>query len=150
MIEPHYLYRRLTEVVGAKKLSLIMGISLSHLYRLGREPMDTDPEGTGSRNEFDRIEVAVEAAALRPGGKEVVREVELWFQALFTRVRQVQPVEPLRIEDLPGHASRIMRETADVIEECGRAGGCSERLGKELAEAMEAMQRLYLASQVGQ
>lgn len=148
MIEPHHLYHRLTQVVGAKRLAAILGVSLSHLYRLGREPMDVDPEGTGTRNEFDRIEAAVEAAALRPGGQELVREIELWFQALFARARQVRAVEPLRAEDIPVHATRIMREAADVIEECGRDGhGCDKRMLKEIAEAIEAMQRLSLAVQ---
>lgn len=147
MIEPHHLYRRLTEVVGAKRLAVLLGMSLSHLYRLGREPLDTDPDGTGARNEFDRIEVAVEAASLRPGGQEVVREVELWFHALFARVRQVRPVAPLSSAEIPAHASKIMREAADVIDECSR-GGCEPiRLVKEIAEAMEALERLSLAAQ---
>lgn len=147
MIEPDYLYRRLTKVVGAKRLATLLGLSLSHLYRLGREPMDVDPDGTGARNDFDRIEVAVEAAALRPGGAEVVREVELWFDALFARVRQVRPVEPLDADEIPAHASRIMREAADVIDECGRRGCEPTRLVKEIAEAMEALERLSLAAQ---
>lgn len=147
MIEPHHLYAKLTKVIGAKRLATLQGLSLAHIYRLGREPMDLDPDGTGARNDFDRIEVAVEAASLRPGGQEVVREVELWFHALFTRVRQVRPVAPLDSGEIPAHASKIMREAADVIDECGRTGCDRTRLVKEIAEAMEALERLSLAAQ---
>lgn len=149
-MQSHQLYARLLDVLEAPRLARALGIRrVDSVYRLARHPADIeDPDGTGARNDFDRIEAVIEAAVLRPGGRALVRQIQIWFEALFRRVLDGWQPEPLT-------DCRLMQKTATAVSEFGDfLGTCTpgeidpERISKEGAEAIEAIERLVLAAQV--
>lgn len=150
-MQSYHLFARLIEILGAPRLASALGLRRTDsVYRLARHPMDgDDPDGTGTRNDFDRLEAVVEAAAMRSGGRAVIREMDLWWRALMARALDGLHPEPLTDCRLARRVGATVREFADVLTACDPETLDPAKLAREGAEAIEAIATLVLAAQAG-
>lgn len=149
-IETHQIMGHALEVAGAKRVAHTLGLSLGHTYKLARHPMDaSDPEGTGVRNDLDRIEALADLLASRPGGAAVLVEMREWFDGLFERALGTRPSAGLTPERMASEASRTLTEFGQFIAECRPGAYDPERLVREGAEAVAAIESLMRAAAMG-
>jgi hypothetical protein len=148
--DTHELYRAAIDAIGAKKVAHALGLSLSHTYRLQRPPMDeSDGDGTGARSDADRIEMLVDVLAAHPYARPVLHRGRLHFDALFRRALDREDMRPLSAEALAAQVGGVCKEFGEFLRECGPMLE-PHRVLKEGAEAIEAIERLIRAAQVGQ
>jgi len=150
MYETHELMRRIIDTVGAKVVAHALHLSLSHVYRMARHPMDADdPDGTGTRNDLDRIEMLVDVLAARPHARPVLRELHLWFDALFRRALDREEPAPLTDIELARRLGHVVREFGEFLETCDARDLDPKRVWQEGSEALDAIERLLRAVQAG-
>lgn len=140
MIETHQLVQRIKEAVGLKRFAQAVGRSLGHVYGWTHDPHD--PNSDGKANLFDWLEATVDLLASRPEGRPVLLLIRSWFNALIDRGLGAWTPQPMTRDGLAHETSRALREFSDLVDECGAEDFCRERLVKEGAEAIEAIERL--------
>ena len=139
MIETHELYRLILEAAGAKRVAHALGLSVSHVYRMARHPMDDgDPDGTGTRNDLDRLELLVDVLAARPHARSTLRMLKLWFDTLFARALDGDEGIPMDDIERVHRLGQIVREFGEFMAHAGPHED-PVRVAKEGAEAIEAI-----------
>ena len=99
---------------------------------------EAEPDGTGTRNDLDRLEILVDVLAARPAARPTLRLLRLWCDSLFARVLDAD--EGVAMDDVErvhrlGHT---VREFGEFME---HAAGNEDpaRIAREGAEAMDAI-----------
>lgn len=150
MIETHLLYESAIRAIGAKKVANAMSLSLAYVYRLRQPPMAIDAESNGAdRNDFDRVEALIDVLAAYPAGRPVLVLMRTWFNAITDRALGVWKPEPISAERRAAKTAHCLREFAEFIEAAGGGELDTERLQKEGADAIEAIERLMTACALG-
>lgn len=140
MIETHQLVQAIKGAVGMKRLAHAVGRTVAHVYTWTHDP--ADPNAEGKPNLFDWLEAVVDVLASRPEGRPVLLLIRSWFNSLIDRALGAWTPQPMTRDAVAHETSRALREFSDLVEECGADELCRERLVKEGAEAIEAIERL--------
>src|SRR5690606_38807911 len=106
-------------------------------------------DGTGTRNDLDRIEMLVDVLAARPHARPVLRELHLWFDSLFRRALGREEPAPLTDVELAHRLGHVVREFGEFLETCDARDLDPKRVLQEGSEAMDAIERLIRAAQAG-
>lgn len=138
-LESHEMVRQMIDAVGVRRVARALNVGTSHVYRMARHPMDdSDPEGTGTRNDFDRLELLVDVLAAHPQARPTLRLMRLWFESLFARA--LDNDQGIALDDIErvhrlGH---VVKEFGEFMEHAGPHEDPA-RIAREGAEAMEAI-----------
>lgn len=146
-MKTHALYADAIEVLGIDAVSTALGLSRSHTYRLARHPADVeDPDGTGARNDVDRIRSLMLMAAGHPDGQGLVVRWRSEFDALWRWLLRTQS-SAVSLGRLRGKAVRALHELADVIDAAGKDPNevCQQEIRAEALEARRLLDRIILA-----
>lgn len=138
-LDTHVIYRRALDVAGPKHVAHALGLSLGHVYRCARDPMDVDGEGTGARNDLDRLQALAELLATRPGGAAVLVQMREWTDALFDRLLgQSTQHSPVSMADM----GDLAREYAEFAQNVNAEPSVVNKEGAELiAKTVDIMRR---------
>lgn len=135
------------DALGAKRFAAAVGRTLQTVYSWCRD--QHDPNADGERNLFDWFEAVVDALAARPEGRPVLIQLRSWMLTVIDRALSAWKPQQLTPDALVHETSRVLREFSDFIDECGSEDFCRDRLAKEGAEAMEAIERLIRSAHGG-
>lgn len=147
MTETWQLSKAIKDTLGAKRFAAAVGRTVQTVYSWSRDPLD--PEQDGSTNLFDWMEAVVEALAIRPEGRAVIVRLRMWFIGLTDRALSAFQPRAITRDELAMHTSEAIREFSDLLRECAPDNLDPERIAKEGAEAIDAIQRLQAAVQAG-
>lgn len=148
MHDSHELFAASIEVIGAKKVASALNLSLAHTYRLQRSPLDEDPNGTGARNDVDRIEQLVDVLAAHPRARPVLHRWRLYFDALFRRAIDHEDARPVSEGAFAERVGQAVIEFGEMLKQCG-SDVDPARVAKEGAETIEAIERLVRSALAG-
>lgn len=147
MLDTFRLCQDIKDAVGAKRFAAAVGRTLQTVYAWSRDPQD--PEADGSPNLFDWLEAVVDVLASRPEGRPVLVKLRAWTDALFARALGAWTPQPLTRDTMAAKTSTVLKEFGEFVGQCCPEGFDRERLLKEGAEAVEAIERLMRAAQEG-
>ena len=147
MIETWKLSAAIKDAVGAKRFAAAVGRTLQTVYSWCRDPMD--PEQDGSPNLFDWLEAVIDTLAARPEGRPVLIQLRCWTVGTIDRALGAWQPLPLTRDTLAIEAGESVREFGEFLRQCCPDGFDRDRLLKEGAEAVEAIERLMAAAQEG-
>lgn len=118
------LYRRTVEAIGVKKYIAATGLSMGHVYRCMRSPMDVEnPDGTGAdRIDWDRFVLTMELLHALPDEKPLLMEWELEARELFGRLLRHEVPRLVTHEALLAIVAKCAKEAGEATAEALTAG----------------------------
>lgn len=148
MIESNQLYSRAIDAVGAKKVAHALDLSLSHTYRIARNPMDIDnPDGTGARNDLDRLEAFGDLMAAHPAfGLSVLVLLRMWIDERFARWFGTAISSPLVDSELAAKAGEVCKEFGELLQQL-RPGFDADVVAKEASDVVAVLEQLIKAAE---
>lgn len=149
-METWQIVRAAIDAITDKAVAYAMGYDRGTVHRMARHPQDADdPDGTGSKNIFDRVEGLIQALAVRQAGRPVLTTLRAWFNGVCDDALGLTTPEPLTPEALSQHTALMCREFGEMVSEC-RPGDCDhERLIREATQCRDAIDRLIRAAMRG-
>lgn len=147
MAESYELFKDAIEAIGARKVARALGLqSVSSAYRLARHPMDEDdPDGTGARNDLDRLEQLMDVLAAHPHARPVLIRFRLFFDGTFRRALDHEEVLPLTSDRVADKAARLCKEFGELLAEMPSMD--PDRIVNEGSELMAVLDRLIQAAE---
>lgn len=142
-IETHQLYSAALQEMSAKQLAQVLGVGVSHVYKLAADPHSLD---VPVRDDIARITAMVEALAARPNGQHALILIRLFFNDLFARVIDRETPKPLSAECIPQHVGRICAEFGDLLSSVGPKFS-ADQIATEGAQVIAAIECLIRSAE---
>lgn len=143
MARTYELYDSAMKALGPRRVARVLQVGVSHAYRMARAPMgEGHAEGTGARNDLDRIEALVMELAKEEKGRAVLVEWQGHFSSLFDRALGRWQREPLTREGVVRGVGQVMREFGTYLQAFAPDQVNPEVVAEESGYLLEEIEKL--------